>query len=121
MSRTPYAYINSAILVFCLFASVTFAWISGKLTGDKNRPAWARWALFALLAVPYLMAARYYGNDYNWTFISSREPRYFSSVWGWLEEQHRAGQVIETCGIPTAMLLTSRMLPNEVDLLERVP
>ncbi|MBI5467804.1 MAG: hypothetical protein HY891_01615 [Deltaproteobacteria bacterium] len=120
MSRTPYAYINSAILVFCLFASVTFGWFSGKLTGDKTRATWAGWALFALLVVPYLMAARYYGNDYNWTLISSKEPRYLSSVWGWLEKNNKErARVIETCGIPTAMLLTSRMLPNEVDLLER--
>lgn len=120
MSRTPYAYINSAILVFCLLASVTFTWITARLNAKKAGPEWARWAVFALLAVPYLFAARYYGNDYNWTFISAKEPKYLSSVWGWMEKNNKdRGRVIETCGIPTAVLLNSKMLPNEVDLLER--
>lgn len=124
MSRTPYAYINSAILVFCLFSSVTFLWLRERLTGlmafDGQRRVNTGWLLFALLAIPYLFAARYYGNDYNWSFISAKQPDYLASVWGWMDENNRdRGRVIETCGIPTAMILGQRMLPNQVDLLER--
>lgn len=126
MSRTPYAYINSSILVFCLLSSVTFAWLSGRLSdalsgaGKIIGRAGARWLLLLVLIAPYLVAARYYGNYYNWTFISAREPEYLSKVWRWMDANNGwGGRVIETCGIPTAMILGQRMLPNQVDLLER--
>lgn len=124
MSRTPYSYVNIAILVFCLLSSVTFTWLCARLsaylkTGLKQTDL-VRWAVFAALLVPYLMAARYYGNDYNWTFISSKQPEYFSQVWRWMGENNgQRHRVIETCGIPTAMILGQRMLPNQVELLER--
>lgn len=122
MSRTPYTYINFAILSFSALSAVTFLWISERLTA--LRPALsatkARWAVFFAFALPYAFAAHYYGNSYNWTFISAKEPGYLQQVRGWLDENNTdRGRVIETCGIPTAMLLGSRMLPNEVDLLER--
>lgn len=126
MSRTPYAYINSSILVFCLLSSVSFAWLSGRLSDALSRAgktiggAGARWLLLLVLIAPYLFAARYYGNYYNWTFISAREPEYLSKVWKWMDANNGSGgRVIETCGIPTAMILGQRMLPNQVDLLER--
>jgi len=131
MSRTPYAYTNIAFMVFCLLSSVTFIWLASRLACFRSPPApdeargpspsnAVRWLVFAALAVPYLIAARHYGNSYNWTFISAREPQYLSRVWSFMDENNRpAGRVIETCGIPTAMLLGSKMLPNQVDLLER--
>ncbi|MBI5902412.1 MAG: hypothetical protein HZB84_02880 [Deltaproteobacteria bacterium] len=126
MSRTPYAYINSSILVFCLLSSVSFAWLSARFSdalfraGKTMGGTGARWLLLLALIAPYLVAARYYGNYYNWTFISAREPEYLSKVWKWMDANNGSGgRVIETCGIPTAMILGQRMLPNQVDLLER--
>ncbi|MFQ5464498.1 MAG: hypothetical protein ACE5EI_01080 [Thermodesulfobacteriota bacterium] len=133
MSRTPYAYTNIAFMVFCLLPSVTFIWLASRLACFSAAPAQApgtargaapsstvRWLVFAALAVPYLLAARHYGNSYNWTFISAREPKYLSRVWSFMDDNNGGGgRVIETCGIPTAMLLGSKMLPNQVDLLER--
>lgn len=126
MSRTPYAYINSSILVFCLLSSVSFAYLSGRLSEIFSGAEKAigrsgvRWCLLLALIAPYLAAARYYGNHYNWTFISAKEPEYLPKVWKWMDENNGAGgRVIETCGIPTAMILGQRMLPNQVDLLER--
>ncbi|MBI1911165.1 MAG: hypothetical protein HYS21_04110 [Deltaproteobacteria bacterium] len=127
MSRTPYTYITSAILVFCLFSSITFTWIARRLENgisrfrlSENATQSYKWILLAVFTLPYLFAARYYGNNYNWTFISAKQPDYLPLVWNWLDENNKdRGRVIETCGIPTAMLLGSRMLPNEVDLLER--
>lgn len=124
MSRTPYSYVNVAILVFCLFSAVTFTWLAARLSErfmkDSKQSSYVRWTVFAVILVPYLMAARYYGNNYNWTFISSKQPEYFSQVWRWMDDNNGSrGRVIETCGIPTAMILGQRMLPNQVELLER--
>lgn len=124
MSRTPYSYVNIAFLVFCLLPAVTFRWLADRVegwqTGPGKGPGAARWLLYAALAAPYLYGASWYGSHYNWTFISAKEPAYLSAVWGWMEEKNTdRGRVVETCGIPTAMLLNSRMLPNQVDLLER--
>lgn len=124
MSRTPYSYVNVAILIFCLLSAVTFMWIAAKLSerlrSDLKQASYVRWTVFAVLIMPYLLAARYYGNSYNWTFISSKQPEYLSKVWAWMDENNGIrGRVIETCGIPTAMILGQRMLPNQVELLER--
>lgn len=124
MSRTPYSYVNVAILVFCLLSAVTFTYLSSRLSErfwtSHRQTSLVRWAVFAVLLIPYLMAARYYGNGYNWTFISAKQPEYLSKVWRWMDENNgQRGRVIETCGIPTAMILGQRMLPNQVELLER--
>lgn len=125
MSRTPYAYINTAILVFCLLSSVTFARLGKRLSEFfamvKGAPSSKTvWALLAFIAIPYLIGARYYGNNYNWTFISAKEPDYLGSVWKWMDRNNPdRKRVVETCGIPTAMILGQRMLPNQVDILER--
>ena len=126
MSRTPYTYINHAILVFCLFSSVTFLWLSERILaciGTKpstNNGQSVKWILFFVLALPYLFAGYHYATRYNWTLIPAKQPRYLNQVWHWLGKNNKARtRVIETCGIPTAMLLGQRMLPNQVDLLER--
>lgn len=119
MSRTPYTYINSAILVFCLFSAVTFAWAADRVS-ERLKSRRVRWVIFFIAVLPYLFAARYYGNEYNWTFIPAKEPAYLGKVWAWMEDNNKdGGRVIETCGIPTAMLLGQKLLPNQVDLLER--
>ncbi len=127
MSRTPYSYINHALMVFCLFASVTFFRLSEKVAAYLKSPAKrttgpeaSSWMLLFILLTPYLISAHYYGTIYNWTLIPAKEPRYLSQVWSWMEKNNKGRyRVIETCGIPTAMLLGQRMLPNGVDLLER--
>ncbi len=124
MSRTPYSYVNIAILVFCLLSAVTFTWLCARFsvhlkTGIRHVNL-VRWTVFSVILIPYLLAARYYGNNYNWTFISSKQPEYLSQVWRWMDDNNGSRhRVIETCGIPTAMILGQRMLPNQVELLER--
>lgn len=110
MARTPSRYFYQAVLSVCLLSGLAFY----NLSRIKSA------VLFIVVVSLYLCGANYYGNNYNWTFIPSEEPKYFSQVQGWLKENNTSRhRVIESFCTPSALGLNQRMLPNGLDLLIR--
>ncbi|MFH0935748.1 MAG: hypothetical protein V1828_02660, partial [Candidatus Omnitrophota bacterium] len=110
MARAPYRYFYQGALSICLLSGLALY----KLPRIKAS------VLFSAVTALYLLGAHYYANYYNWTFIPSEEPRYFSQVQGWLKDNNKDEyRIIETFVTPSYLGNNQRMLPNGLDLLLR--
>lgn len=110
MGRTPYRFFYQGVLSVCLLSGLVISRLPKKFG----------FVLFLVVVMPYLYGAHFYSKTYNWTFLPSEKPLYFSQVQNWLRDNNTSKhRVIETCGIPTSLAIGQRMLPNGLDLLER--
>ena len=110
MARAPSRYFYQGVLSVCLLAGLVVM----KLPKSRAVP------LLILVLLPYLYAADFYANRYNWTFIPAKEPAYFSQVQGWLKNSNEDGfRIVECFGTPGYLGIGQRMLPNGLDLMAR--
>jgi|GEM_PF-4449679 len=110
MARAPYRYFYQGVLSICLLSGLLVL----KLPKSRAIP------LFLLVMLPYLYAADFYANRYNWTFIPAKEPAYFSQVQNWLRDNNKSGnRIVECFGTPGYLGIGQRMFPNGLDLMAR--
>ena len=110
MARAPCRYFYQGVLSVCLLSGLLIL----KLPKSRSIP------LIFLVLIPYLYAADFYGNRYNWTFIPAKEPAYFSQVQNWLRDNNRNDfRIVECFGTPGYLGIDQRMFPNGLDLLAR--
>ncbi|MDP2905763.1 MAG: hypothetical protein Q8O22_05620 [Candidatus Omnitrophota bacterium] len=110
MARAPYRYFYQGVLSICLLSGFLIL----KLPRSRAVP------LLILVLAPYLYAADFYANRYNWTFIPAKEPAYFSQVQDWLRNNNADGnRVVECFGTPGYLGIGQRMFPDGLDLMAR--